>query len=461
MGFEFFGAIDIIAFFGWLIIFSAVAFFIYQNNRQKPEFKYYAPHLYFRIFMGLGFGLVYILYYERHGDTVYYWDGARKLSALLFDNPSAYFHELLSPPTAEKFPSNFQHVGYPPHWIYREPNSWFVCKVASLLSFFTFGSYLTLNLFFCVISSWFSWRFFRYMNKILDIETKYLAAACLFIPSVAFWCSGIIKDTIAMIAILSLVMSFFKLIRKEYKSLFGILCQIAISTYFLFSIRPFLILATYIPLFIVMIFKWNKDKPFIIKNMTRTFGIGIAAVAVALYFRSENALGEYSASAVFKTAEIIQTDLINNQGYTGKRYNLGLTEFSGANIIRAIPAAINVSLFRPYIWEADSAFMLLNGFENLIILYLTVRIIWTSRKDGTLKLMLKNDFFLFALLFVLLLGFFVGLTSGLFGTLVRLKTPIMPFFIILVCYKFVDPAKIAARQMKNPGKPSVADGEKI
>ena len=447
MGFEFFGIIDIVSFFGWLLIFCAIAFFSYQNNRDKPEFKYFLPNFYYKILLGLGFGLVYILYYERHGDTVFYWDGARKLNALLFDNPQAYFHELFNTPNENVVPNYFKNVGYPPHWIYREPNSWFVCKVANFLSFFAFGSYLTLNLFFSVISSWFAWRFFRYINKILDIETKYLAIACLFVPSVAFWCSGLIKDTVALAAIFSLIMSFFKLIRKDYKTLFGIILQIVIASYFLYSIRPFLILATYIPLFVVLILKWNKDQPFIVKYLTRSFGISVVLIAIAFYFRSDDVLGEYSANSVFKTAEVIQKDLMNNEGYTGKRYDLGLTDFSGANLFRAIPAAINVSLFRPYIWEADSLFMLLNGLENLIILYLTIRIFWTSRKDGTLLRILKSEFFLFALLFVILLGFFVGLTSGLFGTLVRLKTPIMPFFIILVCYKFIDPKKALSKQL--------------
>lgn len=442
MLFEFFNLIDILSFFGWLLVFSIVAFFIYSNNKHNPEFKYFLPHFYYKIIAGLGFGLVYILYYERHGDTVFYWDGARKLNDLLFDNPQAYFHELVSTPPRFYVPSYFKNVGYPPDWIYNEPNSWFVCKVANFISFFTFGSYLTMNLFFSVIASFFTWKFFRYMNKILDIETRYLAIACLFIPSVAFWCSGIIKDTIALSAIFALSISFFKLIRKDYNSILPILFQIIIASYILYSLRPFLILATYIPFFVVLIFKLNNNKPFIVRFLTRTIGISAVLIVVTLYFRSDIALGEYSANNVIETANIIQNDLMNNAGYTGKRYDLGIDEFNGSSMIKAIPAAVNVCLFRPYIWEADSVFMLLNGFENTVILFLALRILWTGRKDGTFNRLISHEVFLFALLFVLLLGFFVGLTSGLFGTLVRLKTPIMPFFIILICYKFVDEKKL-------------------
>ncbi|MDF3027781.1 MAG: hypothetical protein K0S23_2088 [Fluviicola sp.] len=437
MMFDFFSIIDILSFLGWFTLFAIGAFFVYQKNKSNPEFKYYYYHFYFKLFAGLGFGLVYILYYERHGDTVFYWQGAQKLNELFFDNPSAYFHELFSTPKRDIIPAYFKNVGPPPIWIYNEPNSWFVCKIANFLSFFTFGSYLVLNLFFTIISSWISWRFFRYMNKMLEIKTSFIAIACLFVPSVAFWCSGIIKDTVALSSILVLTMSLFKLIRKDYNSLFWTFVAIIISSYFLISIRPFLILASYLPMFILFVFKLNSQKPFIVRSLTRFVGIGISIIALVLYFRSDAAFGEFSANSVFETAEIIQKDMMNNAGYTGKRYDLGITEFTNANLIKVIPAALNVSLFRPYIWEAENPFMLLNGIENFLILLLTLSLFRRNKHAIPLSIDLKN-YILFSLVFVFILGYFVGLTSGLFGTLVRFKAPIIPFFLLFVFHRMTE-----------------------
>jgi len=434
MMFEFFGIVDIVSFIGWLLIFAAGAFLVYQNNKSNPEFKYFYYHFYFKLLAGLGFALVYILYYERHGDTVFYWQGAKKLNELLYENPSAYFQELFSTPLRDNVPGYFHNVGSPPIWIYNEPNSWFVCKLASFFSLFTLGSYLTLNLFFSVISAWISWRFFRYMNNMLEIKTRYIAIACLFIPSVAFWCSGIIKDTVALSSILVLIMNLFKLIRRDYKSLFRTVLVILISSYFLYSIRPFLLLACYLPIFILVVFKLNNQKQFIIRSLTRLFGVGISVAALVLYFRSDSAFGEFSANSVFETAEIIQKDMMNNAGYTGKRYDLGITEFTPLNLLAVIPAALNVSLFRPYIWEADNPFMLLNGIENFFILLLTLSLFRRRKNPIPLSTDLKN-YILFSLIFVFILGYFVGLTSGLFGTLVRFKAPIMPFFLLFVFHR--------------------------
>ncbi len=440
--FEFFDTIDIISFIGWLMIFIIIAHLVHANNKENPEFRFFLAHFYWKILMGLAFGLVYILYYERHGDTVFYWQGAKKLNLLLLENPRAYWHEIFSTPPRDYIPGYFSKVGNPPSWIYSEPNSWFVCKLANFLSFLSFGSYLTLNLFFSVISTCISWRFFRYMNKVLLTKTSYIALACLFIPSVAFWCTGLIKDTIAICAIFVVTISILKLIRKDYNSLTGVLFNLLLSYYLLYSIRPFLVICTAIPLLMILIFKVNRDKSFVVKFLTRLLGISLAIGSLMYYFSNTSSFGEFSAESVFQTAEVIQKDMLNNTGYTGKRYHLSIEEFSGINLLFVAPEAIATALFRPFIWEADGIFMLLNGFENLIILYLCIRF-FVSRKQNPVRNELRdNSFYLYALFSVLILGYFVGLTSGLFGTLVRLKTPIMPFFLLIILYKWADPNKV-------------------
>jgi hypothetical protein len=40
-----------------------------------------------------------------------------------------------------------------------------------------------------------------------------------------------------------------------------------------------------------------------------------------------------------------------------------------------------------------------------------------------------------SLVFSLILGFFAGYTSGLFGVLVRFKAPLLPFLYLVLIYK--------------------------
>ena len=47
----------------------------------------------------------------------------------------------------------------------------------------------------------------------------------------------------------------------------------------------------------------------------------------------------------------------------------------------------------------------------------------------------SHELLLFAISFVLIMAFVTGLTSGLFGVLVRLRAPLLPFAIILLSLK--------------------------
>jgi hypothetical protein len=287
------------------------------------------------------------------------------------------------------------------------------------------------------------------MNKILLTKTSYIALACLFIPSVAFWCSGIIKDTVAICVIFVITISILKLIRKDYNSLPIVLFNLLLSTYLLYSIRPFLVICTVIPLLMILMFRVNRNKPFIVRFLTRMVAISLAIGSVMYYFSSNDSFGEFSSESVFQTAEVIQKDMLNNAGYTGKRYYLSIEEFSGLNLLLVAPEAIATTLFRPFIWEADGIFMLLNGLENLLILYLCVRFLLIRNSNPFNRELRENSFYLYALFLVLILAYFVGLTSGLFGTLVRLKTPVMPFFLLIILYKQISPEKVLIRSNHN------------
>lgn len=429
--YEFFGIADVMSFIGWLIIFSIGAYLVYTKNRENPEFKYYLPHFAFQIVLAFAFGLVYMFYYENHGDTVFYWQGAKKLNLLFFDNPVAYFQELFSS-SGQVAPSYFKNVGYPPSWIYSEENSWFVCKISNFLSFFSFGSYITLNLFFSVIVSWVSWRFFRFANKLLNTEMSYIAFACLFIPTTAFWCGGVSKDAIILCAVYGTVIGFFSLFYKTHQSRLLSILVLLVCFFLLFQVRPFMLLICYLPIFIILTFRINKEKPFVIRFLTRLIGTSITLSIIVLYLSFSGSMLEFSADKILNSAQVIQGDLMNNAGYTGSRYDLGIVDFTPIELIKVIPNAINAALFRPYLWEASNPFMLLNGLENLLMMFLTIRLIFKFKSQRNGIDQTKSDFYIYALFFTIFLAYVVGLTSALFGVLVRFKAPIIPFFLLLL-----------------------------
>lgn len=433
--FEFLGIVDILSFLGWLTLFSIIAYLVYVYHKHKPEYKYYLTHFYFKIILAFCFGLVYMFYYEKHGDTVFYWQGAKALNQLFFYDPIAYLNELFSS-GRNVIPTYYEQAGLtPPSWIYSEENSWFVCKLANFLSFFSFGSYMTLNLFFSVIVAWVSWRFFRFSRKILNSDSFLVVIACLFIPTTAFWCTGVSKDAIILCSVYGTVMSFFTLLSKEKKSFLIHVFVLLICMYLLFQVRPFMLLITYFPLFIILTFRINKDKPAMVRFLSRLIGISITLAITTLYFTTSNSMLEFSADKILNSASVIQNDLTYNAGYTGARYDLGITNFTTLELIEAIPGAIIASLYRPFLWEVSNPMMVLNGIENVLLMFLTIQLLWRFKFKKKMYRGVNSDFYIYALIFSLLLAYIVGVTSVLFGVLVRFKAPIIPFFLLYLISK--------------------------
>jgi hypothetical protein len=134
---------------------------------------------------------------------------------------------------------------------------------------------------------------------------------------------------------------------------------------------------------------------------------------------------------IFQQAAITQRDFATNVTYGENRYSIGEIEYTPIGLLRAAPFAMIAGIFRPFIWEALSPSLIFNGLESMLFLYL---LFIFFRKDAMSKFRLiqNNELLLFAISFVFILAFVTGLTSGLFGVLVRLRAPLLPFAIILL-----------------------------
>lgn len=99
-------------------------------------------------------------------------------------------------------------------------------------------------------------------------------------------------------------------------------------------------------------------------------------------------------------------------------------------MVRMAPAAINATLFRPYLWESKKLSTLLSSLESLALMALAFYTIFKAGVFRFIKSLLTEPGVQFCLLFSLLFALFVGATTLNFGTLVRYKIPCMPFFII-------------------------------
>ena len=120
----------------------------------------------------------------------------------------------------------------------------------------------------------------------------------------------------------------------------------------------------------------------------------------------------------------------------GSSYNLGEIEYTATGIIQKIPAALNVTFFRPYIWESKNAVVLISALEGVSLFILTLLVLykWGFKFFTNLsKEPMLMGFFIYALLF----GFAIGFTSYNFGALMRYKIPISSLIFFVLIYQLV------------------------
>jgi hypothetical protein len=113
-------------------------------------------------------------------------------------------------------------------------------------------------------------------------------------------------------------------------------------------------------------------------------------------------------------------------------------------MLSKFPLAVNVTLFRPYIWEAKKIIVFLSSLEAILFLFVTLKVLFLIGPVKVWKTINKDPTIQFCLIFSLIFAFAVGISSYNFGALSRYKIPCLPFYalaLILIYYKNVPSQK--------------------
>ncbi len=407
-----------------------------MKNKHKEHYKYYLFNVYGKFFFAMAFSAFY-LFIVKGGDTMAYFDGASVLNNLFVHSPTDYLEELTHTPDMAHYWNVYDvDTGYPPGWIYREPEGFFISKLISLFSFLTFKSYLASTLIIAFMAAQASWKLFTLVLEFKLAKPIYIALAILFLPSVNFWCTGISKDSFVYIALCYMIYYGFKYLHfgklRVTEFLVFLFCA-----WLIYHIRSVVLIVVIIPFALAflsrMIKKWGLKSFAILTIRTLFLFGGLSVIILSQAAKSEQEL--LASNAFLQEAALTQNDFAENESYGEDRYDLGQVEFTLTGLIRVTPIAIFTGAFRPMIYEALKPNLILNGLESLLLLYGLLRFI-TKSPMVKYRFIRTNEFLYFCLVLVFLLSFITGLTSGLYGVLVRLRAPLLPFLFILLNVDF-------------------------
>lgn len=419
--------------YDWLLVpfYLFFVFLIGQFIKRKyqeefPEYKYFLSGLAIKIIGALSLALIYVLYYKG-GDTLGYFHDALCWNRLLIQNPAAFFQVFKEGTNIDNYFYFSQSTGLPIY--YKATDTINVVRLAFLATFFGANSFLVASILFAVVSFGGIWKMYRVFVSEFPALYKELAFAFLFIPSVVFWGSGILKDTITLSCVGYFFSSFYTLFIKRTNILSNLFILL-VSSLLILSIKPYIFIALLpgVLIWTVNNYVSRIQGSFVRATATPVFLIISSAFAYIILLMLSGQLGQYTLDNLLEKAVVTQVDLKADY-YRGNSFDIGNLEPTVGSLLRHSHLAIEASLFRPYLWEANNLVMFLSGAENLWFLFFTLVILFKTKVVGVFPYFVRHHLLTFSLTFSIFFAFAVGVSTSNFGSLVRYRIPILPFYI--------------------------------
>lgn len=411
----------------FVLMLTYIAFQKKYNN--TPLKKHFIWGFIFKVLGCISFIIVYSFYYKG-GDTFNYFYNVQGFRTLIFEDISnlKYLLKHKIPHTVSGHIEN--KSGIYTNFL-RSKEEFPVVRFATFFSLFLFNSYLAISLTFAFFSFIGSWCIFRTVTILFNLKKNliYIGLPILYFPSIWFWSSGLMKESIVMFFLGVFIYSFYQLFFEKRKVILNLIVTI-FCFFMLLNIKEYIIIAFSPALLLWSILSIvNKADP-IVKLIARPFLFiaSISLIALALPYLSSIS-ERYALEEVLSTAQRTSTYLYKVSKETGGSfYSLGIVSYTPMGILKVVPKAIAVSLFRPYIFEAKNPVMIVSSLESMFFLFLTILVFF---KVGILKffrLTNKHPFLLGCFTFSLIFAFAVGLSTSNFGSLVRYRVPCLPFY---------------------------------
>lgn len=450
--------------FIWMpILLFLVHYYARRVPRDKIEangaYAYYRLGLLAKVYGGLTFALIYVFYYEG-GDTTAYWIDAGRLASLITTEPTCFIDILFGNTSMQNFYCFDLSSNTPLHYL-RDQQAYAVTRFTSIFSFLSVDSFLGCTILVAWVSFGGVWRLYLVFVEEYPQLKKQLAIAFLFIPSVIFWGSGVMKDTYTLTAACWMTSSLYGLVLKK-RNIFWNSIYIMFSAYIMIAMKPYIFVALLPGCFIWIVFKRIQEiENQIIKVLSAPLIMMLAFVmAAGVFSQASSNMGDYgSVDSIMDRAVATQEDL-KREAYKGNSFDIGTIDPSLTGMLSKAPVAIFAGLFRPTLLDVRNFLMLISAIENTGLIFFLFYMIITIGPIGFARYVFSKPMIMFAFIFSLFFSFAVGLTTSNFGSLVRYKIVALPFFLAslyMIRFHKNESLKVDEDEPESPDKDAPTD----
>ncbi len=395
-------------------IIGSIAWFVFKTYGIEYPRVFWLG-FFFKISMGAALGLVYLYYYSAN-DTWLFFKDANLLAALGKSDFKDYLR--------------FLAIGEAPdYWVNHLSNSQdrslFLIKIMSAFSWMDGNNYWISATYFSLISFLAAWYLFSVITQYF--ENSWLAASLsfLFFPSVAFWSSGLIKETLALASMYIISGLFLKLINNKKSIWSEWLCAIC-GFWVAWSLKYYWAALFGAVIFTYLLVHFFTNKILLVKqHKIVVWIITFISLSALVTFLHPN----------FHLTRFLTVLITNHNDFVNLSDENGLIHFYqfqanwGSVIINA-PWALLSGLLRPFIWEARGLTVCLAALENIVISILLITALSRINRVNSYRLLLLS-----IVTYIILLCVFLALSTPNLGSLSRYRVGFLPFLIFLITYR--------------------------
>lgn len=419
-----------------LPVYLLIFFYIVKrkaNSLQTPELKkHYLAAFGLRMLGSVAYSML-VAYYYGYGDSFTYYKGsdfihqqlAKNLSNIqyLFGSASE-FQQWYNIEEGDMALSGYTAIA--------ANNA--VMKIAGLVSFLAFNKFVIISLFFGLFSFAGQWKLFEVFNDYNKGRyQKLMAYAVLYTPSIWFWGSGLMKDSLCIGAagfIISILYNSF--VKKQISIKDWLLLPLFVLL--LYIVKSYILAVILVALILALFVRYVAN----IKNLfvrAAVIALFILTTAVSLYFADFssflNDLVEESYSQIQTFSKNYQS--LQAEDETSKAaVQLENLDPSLGSIIAKSPAAIFTTLYRPFLWESRKLIILLTSIESTVLLLLTLYLLVKTKFFGFFRICFSNGLIFFSFTVSILFALIIGFTTFNFGTMIRYKIILLPFYYFML-----------------------------
>jgi len=307
-----------------------------------------------------------------------------------------------------------------------------------VIALITGNSYWISALYFSLISFFASWNLFRVISKCLPGTRTAATIAFLFFPSIVFWSSGLVKETLALAGLYFIAALFIKVIQvpsegrgvrplQAVRRLTWWEWLLAILSFYVSWNLKYYWTALFMAVVITSVLFFFLHVRLVIVNKYKVISwlLIFILLAVAVSLSHPN----------FYLSRFLEVLITNHNDFVAISKDSGLIHYYNlsANWLSVLinsPWALISGLFRPFVWEATGASSWLAAIENLFLVVFTAALFFREKVESGNTLLLVS-----LLVYVSLLCIFLALSTPNLGTLSRYRVGLLPFFVFIISHR--------------------------